>query len=249
MTSRIYPPAGSFIAPTIYPKSKPNDCVFFLDMMESGGAKLFDQVKGKVGVITQTTAIAERHGLVRYFDGTSDQISFGNVTDADYGTAVSFTHCFWIKQNVGAGTYKYIFSKTGRDELDSVNIGWFWMVTTAGVIRFTMMLDTSRTDLSTAAVTAGVWCHMAVSVNRAGGATGAVLYLNGAAVATGNGLGTTNLTPANTPNLLISKNDTTQLLTGSVGGSFMMFKRALVASEIKVIYESEAAWYGKVTGY
>jgi hypothetical protein len=172
------------------------------------------------------------------FDGSNDNLNFGDNYDAGTG---SLTLAVWFKST--ASTEQNIIGK--RNDYYETDDGYELGITSSGNIRYFFGDGAASSSGMTSGVdySDGNWHHACVSIQRG---TSATLYLDGKSGGTFSVANVTGDNNAGT-NLYIGG--------GSTGGTFvpfngqadeaMIFHRALTASEVRALYSQGAEFINK----
>jgi Concanavalin A-like lectin/glucanases superfamily len=201
---------------------------------ESGGFTLQDLAYGQVGTATTGTIWAPSpYGPAIAFGG-SDNVDFGSAAVTANRQVVPTTYVIWFKATTLSVT-QVIF---GRNDGNTVNVGWWIDITSGNILRFVteassvnMVADTSSPP------SLNTWYMFVVVGDGSQTAANQALYLNGVLQAHGtdfNGSGTIG-------------DDTTKALTlgsYSTGGlkfnghisQAMIYNRQLTAGQIIQLY-------------
>jgi hypothetical protein len=173
---------------------------------------LIDSPKDSVGtnhgtLMNGCTYTTGKVGNAFSFDGINDYVHLGDVMDIGLG---SWSYAFWFK--VPTTTGQIIFSKS----IASGVVGRFWSTLTSNKLDFNLMSDGygTITITSTTTISANVWYHCALVVDRSDKLK---MYINGNLETVVNTGRTNNLTSSNVENPNLSSSNYNTLAPFRIG--------------------------------
>jgi hypothetical protein len=173
------------------------------------------------------------------FSGTGSLVDCGNPTTLTSINNVSVN--VWFKVNAVASTFQGIVAKRAANNITNYGINlnnslfqWYYNVIGAGNFRICSV------NFSTY-FTTGSWYNVSGTFTQNGANTNAVLYQNGVAIATTNGL--VGNVSSTTANLTIGNDVSNEPLNGSIA-NVQVYNRALSASEVLQNYNTLKSRFG-----
>ena len=173
------------------------------------------------------------------FSGTGSYVDCGNPTTLTLVNNVSVN--VWFKINAVAATYQGIVNKRASNNITNYGINfnnslfqWYYNVIGAGNFRICSVSFPTY-------FTIGSWYNVCGTFAANGANTNAVLYQNGVAIATTNGL-VGNIS-STTANLTIGNDSANEPFNGSTA-NVQVYNRTLSATEIQQNYNALKSRFG-----
>ena len=235
MTNIIYAESVPKAIPSMYPLSRLSGCMLNCDMQESGSKIIDHSGMGNHGAYSGSVIQTGYAGFVRYFDGTDDEATFGNVAALK---PQSLSILMWVNPNATQKSLANIISchsLTSGYALQRKNLGGaneynFLYLTTAEALQ----IDTTNT----LSLTASVWQQVVITLSAATAST-VRYYLNGVAIAS-QPTGYAGAVGYDTTALRIGDWVSGGRDWGGVVGLTQIYNLILRAAEVKELYRRDA---------
>jgi hypothetical protein len=209
-----------------------------------GASTCKDLIQGATGTLTNQTAYSPEGGGSWEFDGTTDDIDFGDsvpvVADLEYNSSFTFMH--WHNQDA-IGVYHGLLS---RAVAGGTYRGIIQTISDANKYNAQLIhtLSNRCNKSTTAAFSAGIWYHTGFTYDGSSNASGLKLYVNGVEAATTTASDTLGSNTIKGYDLVLGDREGGALDMDGKSTLALVYNRTLTASEVLQNYNAQKTRFG-----